>query len=66
MASKYLSLNEQSSTQGSCIDKTQSGVNFRIFVTNDIQVIGDGNSNQSRDGSPGNPFIDLRDAIARA
>lgn len=35
-------------------------------MTNDISEIGSGKSNQDRDGSPDNPYIDLRDAISRA
>lgn len=37
-----------------------------VFVSNVQSVISNGKSNSERDGSLSNPFIDVRDALAKA
>lgn len=61
----YLSF-PSSLSVGSCSPKASSSLAFSLYLSNDSLIIGDGNSNQSRDGSTSNPFVSLPDALRKA
>ncbi len=48
------------------MSKAYTFEHISLFVSNAFSIIENGKSAKERDGSHDNPFIDLRDALARA
>ncbi len=51
---------------GECLAKREVRSLHSLVVSNVISVIENGNHSDSRDGTPTNPFIDMRDALKKA